>query len=60
MGTSSAEAAPTLAFGMGASFSQALSVGKGPGATALTRMPLGPSSRLQVLVKPITPNLLAA
>ena len=31
-----------------------------PGATALTRMPLGPSSRLQVLVKPITPNLLAA
>ena len=31
-----------------------------PGATALTRMPLAPSSRLQVLVKPMTPNLVAA
>jgi hypothetical protein len=31
-----------------------------PGATALQRMPLGPSSRDQVLTKPITPNLLAA
>ncbi|MCY1225027.1 hypothetical protein D9M72_372140 [compost metagenome] len=31
-----------------------------PGHTAFTRTPLGPSSRAQVLVKPITPNLLAA
>ena len=30
------------------------------GATALTRMPLGPSSRAQVLVMPITPALAAA
>ena len=37
-----------------------MGVSMNPGATAFTRMPLGPSSRAQVLVKPITPNLLAA
>ena len=36
-----------------------ISVAIKPGHTALTRIPLGPSSRAHVLVKPITPNFVA-
>src|SRR5882762_8328556 len=44
IGTCADDTAPTLAFGIGESFSQALSVGKGPGATALTRIRWRPHS----------------
>jgi hypothetical protein len=54
IGTSSADAAPTLALGMGASFSHALSVGKGPGATALTRMLCLPHSTARLIVMACT------
>jgi len=44
----------SLALGIGASFSHALSVGNGPGATALTRMS-GASSRASARVRPTSP-----
>ena len=37
-----------------------ISVMIGPGATALTRIPLGPYCRASVRVRPITPALLVA